>query len=94
MTRDEALKLTPELVAFAESKYDSALWRKLDALTTDLRKGQAVVVAKKDYETDKIDYVRAKVSSVKPGFDGPEVRVTADGCSWRVDGNHSFQPVK
>lgn len=93
MTRNEAVKIAPALVAYTESNHNSVLWRKLDASKRNIRKGQTVIVAKMDYETGEVQYIQAKVTSVSPGFDGPMVRVAANGCSWRVDGNHEYQPV-
>jgi uncharacterized protein YcbK (DUF882 family) len=99
LTRDAAFALVPDLVRLAESKpMDMDLWEKVNAIEVASRKGQAVIVAIKDYaDPAKNCYVRAKISSVNHtdfrAVDGPVIRVKAGNLSWRVDGSDHFLPV-
>lgn len=90
ISREEALKISPDYVIYAEGD-----WRKYDAVEEEfakLKRGQAVL-AYNDGE-----FVLAKVSSINHNdiraIDGPVVRVSNGEYSWRVDGNGMVFPVK
>ena len=86
ISRDEAIRVSPDYVAFAEGQFN-ALCRILPRFEK-LKRGQQVIT----YH-DKL-FVRAKVSSIKPGFEGePEVRVSNGEWSWRVDGSEYAFPA-
>lgn len=86
ITRDEAIRISPEYVAFAEGDFN--LFKHVFARFEALKRGQQVIT----YH-DKL-FLRAKVSSIKPGFEGENVvRVTNGEWSWRVDGAGYAFPV-
>jgi len=89
VSREEALKLAPDYVAFVEGDHDKfeAVEKKFSKLTL----GKKVLTC-----SDGI-FVFARVSSIKNddprAIDGPVVRVTNGEFSWRVDGNDYAYPV-
>ena len=90
ISRDEAIKLAPEYVAYIEeSKGFSALFDKFN----NLRRGQRVLT----HLRDSGDYVLAKVTSINHddirAIDGPVVRVGNGEYTWRVDGNGYAWPL-
>jgi len=90
ISRDEALKVSPDYVAFVEGNFDA--FDKVDAAFTGLKKKQAVITY--------IDgqFVRANVTSINNNtfraVDGPVVRVSNGEYSWRVDGDRYAYPVE
>lgn len=97
ITRNEAWKLAPILVAYTEGTSND-----FDAVNDAMnksRKGQSVVLAQKNYKNPfKSKYFIVKVSSVKhdclEAEDGPVIRVTDGIYSWRTDGCDFIFPVK
>ena len=86
ISRDEAIQISPDYVAFAEGQINavSRILPRFDKL----KRGQAVLT----YHDGL--FIRAKVSSIKPGFEGENVvRVTNGEWSWRVDGAKYAFPV-
>lgn len=95
ITRDEAVAICPDYVAFVENHdlsdaiLDPFMWNydKLDRHgypTTGVKVGQQVITCMDG------QFVRAKITSLKqPGHegDGPVVRVSNGEYSWRVDGD-------
>jgi hypothetical protein len=93
ITRDEAVKLAPDYVAFVEGN-----WDKFDGVLTALdsaHKGQLAVTAHPD--GDKFVFVRVRISSIDRNsiraVDGPVIRVSNDEYSWRVDGDKYAFPL-
>ena len=86
ITDDEAKKLAPDYVKYA--KGDFSFFDKIFAAFNKLKKGQNVVTFCGGM------FVKAKISSIKPGFEGePVVRVSSGEWSWRVDGDGYAFPI-
>ena len=96
ITRDEALKLCPDYVAFVEQHtlsdgiLDPFMWNydvtdKHGAATSGIKVGQQAITCHDG------QYVRVKVTSIQQQAhhesDGPTVRVSNGEYSWRVDGD-------
>ena len=83
INRKEALKISPDYVAFAEGNFDK--WDVVSEAFDTLKRGQTVLT-----RWDK-QFVIAKVTSINNedlrAIDGPIVRVSNGEYSWRVDGN-------
>ncbi len=90
ISRDEAVKLAPDYVTFAEGDFDK--FDAMDKKFSKLKKGDKVLT-----HSDNV-FVIATVSSVNNNdfraVDGPEVRVSNGEYSWRVDGDAYAYPVK
>ena len=94
ITRDEALKLCPDYVAFVEQHtlsdaiLDPFMWNyeqtdKHGQATSGVKVGQQAITCHDG------QYVRVKVTSIQQAHhesDGPTVRVSNGEYSWRVDG--------
>jgi hypothetical protein len=95
LTRDEAFALAPDYVKFVEAKNGlNDGWDKVDASMSAMKLGQACVTCRGNCGSKKGQYVRCKVSSRKPGFEGePEIRVSNGELSWRVDGCDYAYPI-
>ena len=89
ISRDEALKVSQDYVAFVEGNFDA--FDKVDAAFTGLKQKQAVIT----YVDGQ--FVRANVTSINSNtyqaIDGPVVRVSNGEYSWRVDGSGYAFPV-
>lgn len=91
ISREEALKISPDYVAWAEGNFDKyeIIW----PIFEKLKVGQKVLT----YERQTKQFVLAKVSSMRmPNWeaDGPIVRVSNGEYSWRVDGDKYATKVK
>lgn len=88
ISREEALKLCPDYVAFVEGNFD--LFETVMANFSKARHGTQAITASGGYGAP-LTFVRVKVASVKSddirAVDGPVVRVTNGEYSWRVDGD-------
>jgi uncharacterized protein (DUF2249 family) len=85
ISREDALKISPDYVAFAEGNFDDK-WDIIWEMFGKLKVGQKVMT----YDRQTEQFVLAKVSSIKmPNWeaDGPVVRVSNGEYSWRVDGD-------
>lgn len=89
ISRAEALKVSPDYVAFVEGNFD--VYNKIIPFFEGLRKNQAVIT----YVHGQ--FVRAKITSINgntyQAVDGPVVRVSNGEYSWRVDGSHYAYPL-
>ena len=89
ISRDEALALVADYVAFVEGDFDK--FDVVDAAFSQLRRGQQVISYFDGH------FVKAKVTSVNHNdlraIDGPVVRVSNGEYSWRVDGDRYAFPV-
>jgi hypothetical protein len=86
ISRSEAEKISTDYVAFVEGNFD--LFEKVYAKFEKLKRGQAVITCHDG------KFIRVKVSSISPGFEGePVVRVSNGEWSWRVDGDGYAFPV-
>lgn len=87
--RNEALKLAPDYVAFVEGDFN--LFSKIEAKFGQLKKGQLCLTYR-----DK-EFIKCEISSVSHNdpraLDGPLVRVSDEGWSWRVDGDKYAYPI-
>jgi hypothetical protein len=90
ISRDEALKISPDYVKAVEGDFD-ALANKVLPVFEKLKRGQPVLT----YSDGQ--FVKAKVSSMNSNDpraeDGPIVRVSNDEYSWRVDGDRYAWPL-
>jgi len=89
ITRDEALAISPDYVAFVEGNFDK--YPPVEEKFSKLKVRQNVIV----YHNGQ--FVRAKVTSMNSNdiraVDGPIVRVSNGEYSWRVDGSGYAWPV-
>lgn len=90
ISRDEAVKLAPDYVAFCEGG-DWGKFDVVDAACQNIKRGRKVVTCVEGV------YVEAKVTSVKHddfrAVDGPVIRVGNSEFTWRVDGDKWCYPV-
>lgn len=96
ITRDEALKLCPDYVAFAEGDFDKTeavinpfMWN-YDKPDRHGNATAAIKVGQNAITFTEGQFVRVKITSVKQAghdADGPVVRVSNGEYSWRVDGD-------
>lgn len=90
ISRDDALKISPDYVKAVEGDFD-ALANKVMPAFENLKCGQLVLT----YSNGQ--FVKAKVSSINNNDpraeDSPIVRVSNDGYSWRVDGDCYAWPL-
>lgn len=88
ITREEALAVSRDYVAYAEGNYD--LWSKVNAQFQAAKRGQPALTAHKQADGSLI-FIRVQISSVNHddirAVDGPVVRVSNGEYSWRVDGD-------
>lgn len=95
ITETEAKELAPEYVAWVKASRSKPMaknywdaYDKMNAKFERLKRGQAVITCNDG------QYVKCKVSSMKPGFDGEdEVRVGNGEYTWRVDGADYAYPI-
>ncbi len=89
ISRDEAVQLAPDYVAFCEGDWDK--FDAVDAACQKLKRRQKVVTCVEGV------YVEATVSSVKHddyrAVDGPVIRVGNSEYTWRVDGDKWCHPI-
>lgn len=89
ITRDEALAISPDYVAFVEGDFDK--WNAVNAKFETLKRGQTAIT----YHDGQ--FVKVKVSSINSNsyqaIDGPVVRVGNDEYTWRVDGDRYAYPA-
>ena len=88
ITRDEAVAISPDYVAFVEGNFD--LWDKINAQFAAAKRGQKAISAVTG-RRGEIVFVKVKISNIATNDphaeDGPIVRVSNDEFSWRVDGD-------
>jgi len=89
ISRDEALKISQDYVAFVEGDFDA--WDKVYAVFGKLKRNQPVLTFTNG------SFVKAKISSINHNdmraIDGPIVRVSNGEFSWRVDGDRYAVPL-
>lgn len=88
ITREEALRISPDYVAFVEGDFDK--FDEVYANFSKAQKGSPAITAHGRYGEVPV-YVRVNVSSINHddprAVDGPIVRVSNGEYSWRVDGD-------
>lgn len=101
ISRKEAARLAPYLVAFTETGDKNDEWdlfTLIEAAQNKVKRNQQVVVAFKDYkDPTKSVYARVRVTSMKYNWrseDGPVIRITDGKASWRTDGCDCIAPIK
>jgi hypothetical protein len=94
ISRDEALKICPDYVAYMEGDYDK--YDVVSAAFNNIRKGQKAIAGIRG-DGKKVTFVLVKVTSVNHddfrAVDGPVVRVGNDEYTWRVDGSGWAWPL-
>ena len=92
ISRDDALKISPDYVAFVEGDYNK--FNVVEEKFFKLKRGADVIT----YLHSKKMFVRAKVSGVDnksyQAIDGPIIRVSNGEYSWRVDGSTYAWPLE
>jgi len=87
ISRDEAVKISPEYVAYAEGDHDQ--WEFISKQFENVKKGKRAL--SKTTEDGKVIFVTGKISSVNHddfrAVDGPIVRFGNSEYTWRVDGS-------
>lgn len=87
ISREEALAISPDYVAYCEGDHDK--WEVVNEQFEKARRGQKAITFHDDGK--QAVFVRVAVSSVNSddprAIDGPVVRVTNGEFSWRVDGD-------
>jgi hypothetical protein len=88
ISRDEAIKISPEYVAFVEGDFDQ--FNHVFNAFEKVKRGNRALTAITENDTLKFQYVVGKISSVNNddfrAVDGPVVRFGNDEYTWRVDG--------
>ena len=85
ISRDEALKISPDYVAYAEGDFDA--WKPVNAAFEKIKRGQkAITFHDRQFYNVKVTSVNATCLEAMLG-DGPVVRVSNGEYSWRVDGD-------
>ena len=92
ISREEALKLSPEFVAFTEQGYHYEKFDEFLDKFNALKRGNKVI----SYLDGK--YVIGKVSLVDPRMmgiaDSPTIRIASGNMTWRVDGSGFASKIK
>jgi len=83
ITRDEALKISPDYVAYVDGDYSkfSAIWEPFDKL----KRGQKVLTHTPDRGFEIVTVTSVNRNDYR-AIDGAVVRVGNDEFTWRVDG--------
>jgi len=87
ISRDEALKISPDYVAYAEGNFDhfDPVFKQFE----NVKKGKRALSAVRG-EGKEMIFVTGKISSVKDddyrAVDGPVVRFGNGEYTWRIDG--------
>lgn len=93
ITQAEAEKINPAFVAAAltGSTHDLLMASEFDGF----KRGDIVLLAEIDYSGENKPRVfkLCRVTSVKPGFDDDDIRVSDGAASWRASGVDAFVKV-
>lgn len=89
LTRDEALAISPDYVAFVEGDHDK--WNTINEAFEKLKRGQIVLTFHDG------QFLKAKITSIDHAsfraIDGPVVRLGNGEATWRVDGDRYAYPI-
>jgi len=93
ITRDEAIQISPDYVAFVEGDFDK--FNVVDKAFSTLSKGQEAISALMD--DNLVTFVKVRVTSVNHhdprSIDGPIIRVSNGEYTWRCDGSKYAFPL-